>query len=255
MFVVDEVFFFWKEFNMMDFFDEVLKLMMLFILKWEDKLFWFYDLNEVYGSFVVLFEVQKKVDELIKGKKIEMERIVVLIYWVVDNICYVGIIMGEGEGFMFYNMKMNYIDCCGVCKDIVGMLIFFLCMVGFEVYLVMMMVGSCIESIFVDYFNYCVVVVKLVNGMYMFFDFIWVFFCCELWSSVEQQQNYLFGILGGFDLCLILVLVFENYYVCIIVDNKIDVKGMLKGLFIIIVEGQLDSSICCIFMQGWQIEW
>lgn len=37
--------------------------------KWEDKSLWFHDLNEAYGSFAALPEAQKKVDELIKGKK------------------------------------------------------------------------------------------------------------------------------------------------------------------------------------------
>lgn len=46
--------------------------------KWEDKSLWFHDLNEAYGSFAALPEAQKKVDELIKGKKTEMEKIAVL---------------------------------------------------------------------------------------------------------------------------------------------------------------------------------
>lgn len=37
--------------------------------KWEDKSLWFHDLNEAYGSFAALPEAQKKVDELIKGKR------------------------------------------------------------------------------------------------------------------------------------------------------------------------------------------
>ena len=46
---------------------------------------------KTYGSFAPLPEAQKKVDELIKGKKTEMEKIAVLTHWVADNIRYAGI--------------------------------------------------------------------------------------------------------------------------------------------------------------------
>ena len=76
----------------------------------------FNKVNEDYGSFDPLPEAQKKVDELIKGKKTEMEKIAVLTHWVADNIRYSGISMGKGEGFTLHNTKMNYTDRCGVCK-------------------------------------------------------------------------------------------------------------------------------------------
>lgn len=184
-----------------------------------------------------------------------MEKIAVLTHWVADNIRYAGITMGEGEGFTLHNTKMNYTDRCGVCKDIAGTLISFLRMAGFEAYPAMTMAGSRIESIPADHFNHCVAVVKLANGTYMPLDPTWVPFCRELWSSAEQQQNYLPGIPGGSDLCLTPVSAPENHYVRITADNKIDAKGTLKGSFTITAEGQSDSSIRRIFTQGWQTEW
>ena len=102
--------------------------------RWEDKSLWFNKVNEDYGSFTAIPEAQKKVDELIKGKKTEMEKIAVLTHRVADNIRYSGISMGKGEGFTLHNLKMNYTDRCGVCKDIAGTLIAFLRMAGFEAY-------------------------------------------------------------------------------------------------------------------------
>ena len=117
----------------------------------------------------------------------------------------------------------------------------------------MTMAGSRIESIPADHFNHCVAVVKLANGMYIPLDPTWVPFCRELWSSAEQQQNYLPGIPGGSDLCLTPVSAPENHYVRITADNKIDAKGTLKGSFTITAEGQSDSSIRRIFTQTeWQ---
>lgn len=83
-----------REPNMVDLFDAAPKLMMSSTPHWKDKSLWFNKVNEDYGSFAPLPEAQKKVDELIKGKKTEMEKIAVLTHWVADNIRYAGISMG-----------------------------------------------------------------------------------------------------------------------------------------------------------------
>ena len=41
---------------------------------WQEKSRWFNKVNEDYGSFNALPEAQKKVDELIKGKRTETEK-------------------------------------------------------------------------------------------------------------------------------------------------------------------------------------
>ena len=244
-----------REPNMVDLFDAAPKLMMSSTPKWQDKSLWFNKVNEDYGSFAPLPEAQKKVDELIKGKKTEMEKIAVLTHWVADNIRYSGISMGKGEGYTLHNTKMNYTDRCGVCKDIAGTLISFLRMVGFEAYPAMTMAGSRVESIPADHFNHCVAVVKLSSGTYMPLDPTWVPFCRELWSSAEQQQNYLPGVPEGSDLCLTPVSAPENHYIRIKANNKLDAKGTLTGQFTITAEGQSDSNIRGMFTRGWQSQW
>ncbi len=244
-----------QEPNMVNLFDAAPKLMMSSTPKWLDKSLWFNKVNEDYGSFAPLPEAQKKVDELIKGKKTEMEKIAVLTHWVADNIRYSGISMGKGEGYTLHNTKMNYTDRCGVCKDIAGTLISFLRMAGFEAYPAMTMAGSRVESIPADHFNHCVAVVKLSSGTYMPLDPTWVPFCRELWSSAEQQQNYLPGVPEGSDLCLTPVSAPENHYVRIHANNKLDAKGTLTGQFTITAEGQSDSNIRGMFTRGWQSQW
>lgn len=254
-FAMSDVLPFKKEPNMVDLFDAAPKLFMSSTPSWVDKSLWFHKVNEDYGSFDPLPEAQKKVDELIKGKKTEMEKIAVLTHWVADNIRYSGISMGEGEGFTLHNTKMNYTDRCGVCKDIAGMLISFLRMAGFEAYPAMTMAGSRVEAIPADHFNHCVAVVKLSNGTYIPLDPTWVPFCRELWSSAEQQQNYLPGIPEGSDLRLTPLSPPENHYVRITANNRIDANGALTGEFTITAEGQSDSNIRRIFTQGWQTDW
>lgn len=241
--------------NMVDLFDAAPKLMMSSTPHWKDKSLWFNKVNEDYGSFTPIPEAQKKVDELIKGKKTEMEKIAVLTHWVADNIRYSGISMGKGEGYTLHNLKMNYTDRCGVCKDIAGTLIAFLRMAGFEAYPAMTMAGSRVESIPADHFNHCVTVVKLSNGTYLPLDPTWVPFCRELWSSAEQQQNYLPGVPEGSDLCITPISAPENHYVRIKADNRLNTKGTLTGQFTITAEGQSDSNIRRIFTEGWQSQW
>ena len=254
-FAMDNVMPFGREPNMVDLFDAAPKLMMSSTPQWKDKSLWFNKVNEDYGSFAPLPEAQKKVDELIKGKKTEMEKIAVLTHWVADNIRYSGISMGKGEGFTLHNTKMNYTDRCGVCKDIAGTLISFLRMAGFEAYPAMTMAGSRVESIPADHFNHCVAVVKLSNGTYMPLDPTWVPFCRELWSSAEQQQNYLPGVPEGSDLCITPVSAPENHYVRIKADNRLEADGTLRGTFTLTAEGQSDSNIRRIFTTGFQSEW
>ena len=230
-----------REPNMVDLFDAAPKLMMSSTPRWQDKSLWFNKVNEDYGSFSAIPEAQKKVDEFT--------------HWVADNIRYSGISMGKGEGYTLHNLKMNYTDRCGVCKDIAGTLISFLRMAGFEAYPAMTMAGSRVESIPADHFNHCVAVVKLSSGTYMPLDPTWVPFCRELWSSAEQQQNYLPGVPEGSDLCLTPVSAPENHYVRIKANNRLDAKGTLTGQFMITAEGQSDSNIRRIFTTGWQSQW
>lgn len=241
--------------NMVGLFDAAPKLMMSTTPRWEDKSVWFYNVNEDYDSFAPLPEAQKKVDDLIKGKKTEIEKIAVLTHWVADNIRYAGITMGKGEGYTLHNTKMNFTDRAGVCKDIAAMLVSMLRMAGFDAYPAMTMAGSRIETIPADHFNHCVAVVKLSDGTLMPLDPTWVPFCRELWSSAEQQQHYLPGTPEGSDLLITPVSAPENHYFRITANNKLDEQGTLRGTFTVSAEGQSDSNIRRMFTQGFRSDW
>lgn len=244
-----------REPNMVDLFDAAPKLMLSSTPEWIDKSLWFHKVNEDYGSFEPIPEAQKKVDELIKGKKTDMEKIAVLTHWVADNIRYAGLSMGKGEGYTLHNLKMNYTDRCGVCKDIAGTLIAFLRMAGFESYPAMTMAGSRVEQIPADHFNHCVAVVKLSDGTYIPLDPTWVPFVRELWSSAEQQQNYLPGIPEGSDLLITPLSAPENHYLKLHADNRLESDGTLKGTLTVQAEGQSDAAIRRVFTSGWQQDW
>jgi transglutaminase-like putative cysteine protease len=214
---------------------------------WEAKSTWFYKVNEDFGSFDSTPEIKAKVDEILKGARDEMDSVSLLTHWVADEVRYSGISMGCGEGFTLHKGQMTFTDRCGVCKDKAGMLITMLRAAGFKSYPAMTMAGSRIDYIAADQFNHCVTVVKLRDGKYHLLDPTWVPFVRELWSSAEQQQQYLMGVPEGADLATTPVSDPENHYVKIDGASQLLADGTLKGRITITGEGQSDASLRGLF--------
>lgn len=222
---------------------------------WYAKSLWFYNVNEDYGSFESTPDIDKKVAEILKDAKNEMDSISLLTHWAADEIRYSGISMGPGEGYTLHNGEMNFTDRCGVCKDKASMLITMLRAAGFESYPAMTMAGSRIDYIPADQFNHSVTIVKLRNGNYKLLDPTWVPFLRELWSSAEQQQNYLMGVPEGADLMITPISAPENHFFRINGKSEILSDGTLKGEFLLTAEGQSDASIRGMFTRNYRSEW
>lgn len=222
---------------------------------WKAKSLWFYGVNEDYGSFESTPEIDLKVDEILAKAQNEEDSISLLTHWVADEIRYSGISMGEGEGFTLHSGEMNFTDRCGVCKDKAGMLITMLRSAGFESYPAMTMAGSRIDYIPADQFNHCVTLVKKKNGEYQLLDPTWVPFLRELWSSAEQQQNYLPGIPEGSDLMITPLSAPENHYFKIRGESEITEEGTLNGWMKITAEGQSDGAIRRYFTRNYRANW
>ncbi len=244
------------ESGMVAFSDVAPKLLISSSPDWYAKSLWFYNVNEDFGSFDVTPEVKEKVDEILAGKaKTEMDSISLLTHWVADEIRYSGISMGEGEGYTLHKGEMTFLDRCGVCKDKAGMLVTMLRAAGFESYPAMTMAGSRIDYIPADQFNHSVTVVKLRNGEYKLLDPTWVPFLRELWSSAEQQQNYLLGVPEGADLGITPLSPPENHYFKIIAKSIINKDGSLVGSLVLKAEGQSDGSIRGMFTRDLKDNW
>lgn len=227
--------------------DILTKLLLSTSPDWYAKSIWFYGVNEDYGSFTSTKAVKDKVDELLKPAKTELDSISILTHWVADNMRYSGLSMGPGEGYTLHNAEMNFTDMCGVCKDKASLLIAMLRAAGFKSYAAMTMAGSRIDRIPADQFNHSVTVVQRRNGEYQLLDPTWVPNTRELWSSAEQQQNYLMGLPEGADLMETPISPSENHYV--IVNGKSEIKndGTLIGEFSIEAEGQSDAAVRGVF--------
>jgi len=214
---------------------------------WKEKSRWFFRVNEDFGSFTATAGIKSKVDDVLKGARTEMDSVSRLTHWCADEIRYSGISMGCGEGFTLHKGEMTFADRCGVCKDKAGMLITMLRAAGFNAYPAMTMAGSRIDYIPADQFNHCVTVVKLRDGKYHLLDPTWVPFVRELWSSAEQQQQYLMGVPEGADLGTTPVSDPVNHYVKIDGVAQLQANGSLSGRITITGEGQSDAAIRGLF--------
>lgn len=222
---------------------------------WYSKSKWFFGVNEDFGSFDFTPEISDKVAEILRDARTEYDSVSLLTHWCADEIRYSGISMGVGEGFTLHKGEMTFRDRCGVCKDKAGMLITMLRAAGFESYPAMTMAGSRIDYIPADQFNHCVTVVKLSDGKYHLLDPTWVPFLRELWSSAEQQQQYLMGIPEGSDLATTPVSPPDNHYFKVISESELLSNGTLSGSMVITAEGQSDGTVRGYFRNSNQTEW
>ncbi len=236
--------------NMVSGSDVETKLLLSTAADWWEKAAWFNGVNEDFGSFNVTPEVQEKTDELLGGVDDEMEKIKILTHWAAEEIRYSGISMGEGEGYTLHKGQMTFADRCGVCKDKAGMLVTMLRAAGFKSYPAMTMAGSRIDRIPADQFNHSVTVAQLSSGDWILLDPTWVPGVRELWSSAEQQQQFLMGIPGGADLMTTPVSPAENHYLKIVGKSKIVSGGALMGFINITAEGQTDALIRRAFLRN-----
>jgi hypothetical protein len=235
--------------------DVATKLLISSSPDWYAKSIWFYGVNEDYGSFEYTPEIKAKVDEILANASTEMDSVSMLTHWVADEIRYSGISMGPGEGYTLHKGDMTFNDRCGVCKDKAGMLVTMLRAAGFESYAAMTMAGSRIDYIPADQFNHSVTVVKLSDGKYHLLDPTWVPFVRELWSSAEQQQQYLMGLPEGADLATTPISPPENHYIKMNAVNEVDEEGDLTGRLTITAEGQTDAAIRRMFTSYYKNRW
>jgi len=232
------------------------KLLMSTSPDWKSKSTWFYGVNEDYKSFEANDEIRKKVNELLRNARDENDSVTILTHWAGDEIRYLGVSMGKGEGYTLHSGEMNFTDRCGVCKDKAGMLITMLRAAGFEAYPAMTMAGSRIDYIPADQFNHCVTVVKSrKDGQYKLLDPTWVPFVRELWSSAEQQQNYLMGVPEGADLGETPISNPSNHYLKMSGKTSISADGTLEGEYDVTAEGQTDAAVRGMFTRAYMADW
>lgn len=246
---------FTSEPNMVAASDVAPKLLLSTSPDWYAKALWFHGVNEDFGSFAVTPEIQAKTDSLLRGVTDEMEKISILTHWCAEEIRYSGISMGKGEGYTLHPGGMTMTDRCGVCKDKAGILITMLRAAGFASYPAMTMAGSRIDRIPADQFNHSVTLVQRSDKSWVLLDPTWVPGVRELWSSAEQQQEFLAGVPGGADLMTTPVSPADNHLLRLTGTSTLSADGTLEGELVLDAEGQSDASLRRVFARSFRSGW
>jgi len=221
--------------------DALTKVVLATVPDWYEKSRWFWEVNE--PQFGWNDDIKAKVDELTRGLKTDDEKRAALLRWVARHIRYSGITMGEGEGYTLHSGIMTFNDRAGVCKDIASMLVTMLRTAGYTTYPAMTMAGARVERIPADQFNHCVVAVKLDDGSYKLYDPTWCPFSREIWSSAEQNQNFVIGSPEGEDLMITPPVSPEDNFIRMRAKNRIDRSGDLAGTVTITAAGYTETNL------------
>jgi hypothetical protein len=221
--------------------DVATKVVMATVHSWEEKSRWFSAVHDTIFSDNEAIE--EKVREIMAGKSSDLEKVTALQHWAAQEIRYSGLSMGKGEGYTIHPGKMIFDERCGVCKDKAGMLITMMRTAGYEVYPALTMAGSRVEEIPADQFNHCVVAWRHEDGSYTMLDPTWVPYSTELFSSAEQEQNYVIGTPWGEDLMITPYSPPENHLLRVVSRAEIDRQGNLKGTMQLTANNYMDQRL------------
>ncbi|MBN2384814.1 DUF3857 domain-containing protein [bacterium] len=178
--------------------DQAVKLVMATNPDWEGKSRWAYEVNE--PQFIISPEMQAKVDELTHGLTSDYDRMAVLLHWVAENVRYLGLDMGKGEGFTVHPTDQIFSERAGVCKDKAAVLVSMLRAAGYKTYFVLTLAMEQAVDIPADQFNHGVVAVQFTDGSFVYLDPTWAPRDRALFNKVEQEQPILVATEEGRDL-------------------------------------------------------
>ncbi len=226
-----------KEPLMPSFSDVAEKLIVSSLHDWRVKSRWFFNVSE--PSLRPDGNLRKLVRKLIKGTKNREKMIFILTHWVAQNIRYLGLWLGPEEGYTPNPAPFTLWARAGVCKDKAALLTSMLRVAGFPAFQVMTEAGSRVENIVADQFNHSVTAIKTENG-FRLLDPTWAPHSRELWSSMEQLQDYLVGTPNGEVLMRTPPFPAERNYMRIKLKGKISGNSLI-GVLLINTDNHYDT--------------
>jgi hypothetical protein len=232
-----------REAGMVALSDVAPKLLLTTAVDWKAKAVWFHSTQETAKCFEVTPKIKALADEITKGLTRPEDKAAALNHWAAENIRYVGLHMGKGEGYTLHPAEMTLRDRGGVCKDKAGMLVALLRAAGLESFPAMTMAGERIERIAADQFNHCVTVWRKPDGTVQLLDPTWVPGVREMWSAREQQQEVLMGLPEGADLITTALSPPDNHPLTVAIRSKLATDGTLSGTMTVDADGQSDAGI------------
>jgi transglutaminase-like putative cysteine protease len=231
------------------------KLLLTTAADWKVKAVWFHNTQEEADCFAVTPELKQLAGEITAGLTTDEDKVAALNHWAAENVRYVGLHMGTGEGYTLHPAAMTLRDRGGVCKDKAGILVALLRAAGYESYPAMTMAGERIENIAADQFNHCVTVWRKPDNTTVLLDPTWIPGVREMWSSREQQQEVLMGLPEGADLLSTPVSPPERHPLDQTVRSTLKTDGTLEGTLELVADGQSDAALRRVYRGRMRNEW
>ncbi len=149
----------------------VQRLLVSTVSSWEDISKWYWNLCLPHLD-ATTEEMQNKVDELIKDKKTDLEKVKAIFYFVSQKIRYMGITTEkEAPGFEPHNVNITFENKYGVCRDKAALLVAMLRLAGFQAYPVIIKVGPKMDKeVPMINFNHAISCVELSPEKYTLMD-------------------------------------------------------------------------------------
>ena len=149
----------------------VQRLLVSTVSSWEDISKWYWNLCLPHLK-ATNEAMQNKVNELIKNKKTDLEKVKAIFYYVSQKIRYMGITTEkEAPGFEPHDVNITFENKYGVCRDKAVLLVAMLRLAGFQAYPVIIKVGPKMDKeVPMINFNHAIACVELSPGKYTLMD-------------------------------------------------------------------------------------
>jgi hypothetical protein len=222
--------------------DEVAtKLIVTTVPSWRYMSKWMYEISE--PSFETDKAIKEKVAELTEDCTTDQEKIKALFHFVADEIRYVGLSMGEGEGYTPHPATRTFKERGGVCKDKAGLFVAMLREAGFPAYIVMINIGHRVEDLPANQFNHAIVAIRQPDGSFEYLCPTWGEHSRELFSNYEQLQSTIIATEEGEDLGMTPPRPSEDNLMEIEAKSKVESDGKLTSELKLSANGATEQNL------------
>lgn len=191
--------------------------------------------------------IRDKAAELCAGRADEWSKIRALFYYVAREIRYLGLSVGEAEGYQPHPARMTFDQKAGVCKDKAGLLVAMLKSAGFSAYYTVTSAGSRIELIPADQSNHAIVAIEDGRGGIVYCDPTMADGSLEILPAHERGQQVNIARPDGDGLRTIPLLPADSNRLQVVNRCVVDSLGGITGTIVLKGYGGQDTGLRRVF--------
>ena len=218
-----------------------MRLLFSTIPSWEKVSKWYFSLVE--PKLKPTDAIRKKVKELIKGKKDDLQKIKAIFYFVAQKIRYLGIIAESNRpGFEPHDVSLTFTRRYGVCRDKAALLVCMLRCAGFHAAPVLISMGKKLDKeIVVPYFNHAIAAVLDENDIPIYFLDPTSETSKQLLPDYDRNSSYLIAHKKGSLLGVIPAVLPDKNLIVIKIKDRLTKDGDIKGTIFMQCHGFADT--------------